>query len=106
MNVRQQDDRTVEVTVTDTGFGIPAVHLLRIFDRFYRVDPAPSQQPNPSGLGLAIVKSIMALHGVRSACKASSGKAAPSPSSCRHREYPSPLADNRNVIYASAWQNC
>ncbi|MGH8627519.1 MAG: heavy metal sensor histidine kinase [Gammaproteobacteria bacterium] len=63
MNVRQQDDRTVEVTVTDTGLGIPAAHLPRIFDRFYRVDPAPSQQPNPSGLGLAIVKSIMALHG-------------------------------------------
>jgi signal transduction histidine kinase len=63
INVRRQNDRIAEVNVTDTGFGIPAEHLPRIFDRFYRVDPARSQQPNASGLGLAIVKSIMALHG-------------------------------------------
>lgn len=63
INVQRQNDRIAEVNVTDTGFGIPAEHLPRIFDRFYRVDPARSQQPNPSGLGLAIVKSIMALHG-------------------------------------------
>jgi two-component system heavy metal sensor histidine kinase CusS len=63
MNVRQQDDRTVEVTVTDTGCGIPAEHLPKIFDRFYRVDPARSRPPDSSGLGLAIVKSIMGLHG-------------------------------------------
>ncbi|MGH8613125.1 MAG: heavy metal sensor histidine kinase [Gammaproteobacteria bacterium] len=63
INVQRQYDRTVEVTVTDTGFGIPADHLPKIFERFYRVDPARSQQPNASGLGLAIVKSIMALHG-------------------------------------------
>ena len=63
INVRRQNDRIAEVNVTDTGFGIPAEHLPRIFDRFYRVDPARSQQPSPSGLGLAIVKSIMALHG-------------------------------------------
>ena len=63
INVQRQYDRTVEVIVTDTGFGIPAEHLPKIFERFYRVDPARSQQPNASGLGLAIVKSIMALHG-------------------------------------------
>ncbi|MGH8610919.1 MAG: heavy metal sensor histidine kinase [Gammaproteobacteria bacterium] len=63
ISVQRQDDRTVEVSVTDTGCGIPPEHLPKIFDRFYRVDPARSQQPNASGLGLAIVKSIMDLHG-------------------------------------------
>jgi two-component system heavy metal sensor histidine kinase CusS len=63
ISVERQDDRTVEVNVTDTGCGISAEHLPKIFDRFYRIDPARSQQPSGSGLGLAIVKSIMDLHG-------------------------------------------
>jgi two-component system heavy metal sensor histidine kinase CusS len=63
MKVRQEEDRTVEVCVSDTGLGIPAKHIPNIFDRFYRVDPARSQPPHSTGLGLAIVKSIMRLHG-------------------------------------------
>lgn len=62
ISVQRQDDRTVEISVSDTGCGIPAEHLGKIFDRFYRVGSARSQQPNASGLGLAIVKSIMSLH--------------------------------------------
>ncbi len=50
-----------EVTVTDTGSGIAAEHLPKVFDRFYRVDPARAAQG--SGLGLSLVKSIMDLHG-------------------------------------------
>lgn len=46
----------------DTGCGIAAQHLDRIFDRFYRVDPARANSQG-MGLGLSIVKSIMALHG-------------------------------------------
>jgi two-component system heavy metal sensor histidine kinase CusS len=61
--VAQRDDHTVEITVSDTGCGIAAEHLPKVFDRFYRVDPARSQHPNGSGLGLAIVKSIVSLHG-------------------------------------------
>jgi len=49
------------VSVSDTGEGIAAEHLSRIFDRFYRVEKSRHSQAN--GLGLSIVKSIMTLHG-------------------------------------------
>ena len=50
------------VSVTDTGPGIAAAHLERIFDRFYRLDPARQNSAAGTGLGLAIVKSIMDEH--------------------------------------------
>ncbi len=52
-----------ELVVQDSGVGIAPEHLPRIFDRFYRVDPARGRATGGSGLGLAIVKHIAAAHG-------------------------------------------
>jgi two-component system, OmpR family, sensor histidine kinase SenX3 len=57
------DENSVEISVVDQGIGIPQPEIDRIFERFYRVDPARHRSTGGTGLGLSIVKHVAATHG-------------------------------------------
>ena len=63
ISARPQNGDQVQVTVTDTGTGIAADDLPRLFDRFYRADPSRSRSTGGVGLGLTIAKQLVEAHG-------------------------------------------
>jgi len=71
VNVGREDGR-VHLKVSDTGVGIPAEDLPRVFERFYRADPARSE--GGAGLGLSIARQIVRAHGGEIEAKSKPGK--------------------------------
>ena len=57
------ENHIITISVADQGIGIPEAEVERIFERFYRVDPARSRETGGTGLGLSIVKHIINKHG-------------------------------------------
>jgi signal transduction histidine kinase len=71
---RAEPDGATAVGVRDTGAGIAAEHLPRIFERFYRADPARSRAGGGTGLGLAIVRHLAEAHGGRVRAESTVGR--------------------------------
>lgn len=63
VNLENTSDLLTKLSVENTGKAIPAEHLPRLFDRFYRADPSRQHLSEGVGLGLAITQSILRAHG-------------------------------------------
>jgi signal transduction histidine kinase len=70
----RQMDKLVEISVTDTGEGIPAKELPNIFERFYRVDKSRTRATGGSGLGLTIARRLVEAHGGKIEVQSEPGK--------------------------------
>lgn len=70
----REEEQSVVLTVSDTGIGIPAEHLSRVFERFYRVDKSHSKAVGGTGLGLSIVKHAAQIHNAKVELKSVPGE--------------------------------
>ena len=70
----EEEKEFIEISIEDTGVGIPKKHLSRLGERFYRVDRARSRDLGGTGLGLAIVKHLVKAHGWEMKIESTEGK--------------------------------
>lgn len=84
----EEKDRFIEIGVTDTGEGISAGDLTRIFERFYRVDKSRARATGGSGLGLTIARSLVEAHGGKIRAESEPGKGS-------RFSFTLPIANNR-----------
>jgi two-component system phosphate regulon sensor histidine kinase PhoR len=70
----QRTDEGATYAVADTGYGIPASHLVRLTERFYRVSSSRSRETGGTGLGLSIVKHVLNLHQARLTVESAPGQ--------------------------------
>ena len=82
---RRRRPGTVRLIVSDSGIGIPAADLDRVFTRFFRTSAANERAIQGSGLGLSIVRAIVEGHGGRVEVGRPRSRARPSPCACPHR---------------------
>ena len=87
------EDAAIRIEVSDTGVGIPADALPKVFDRFFRVDPSRSKNSGGTGLGLAIVQSIMTLHGGKAEISSELGRG-----TCLTLRIPGSRQDNKIAV--------
>jgi signal transduction histidine kinase len=73
LSIRREEQSAV-IAVADQGPGIPPALRERIFERFYSLDQARSQEPSSSGLGLAIVRRVVEAHGGNVSVESQEGK--------------------------------
>jgi PAS domain S-box-containing protein len=62
VRLRREDHQAV-ITIADTGVGVPATEMPRLFERFHRIETARARSNEGSGIGLALVKELVGLHG-------------------------------------------
>jgi len=70
----EEDSGYMKVSVTDTGIGIPAQDLSKLFDRFFQVESHLTRKHGGMGLGLSVAKSMIELHGGRIWVESEEGK--------------------------------